>query len=63
MSADVREVAIIIDGKTRFRFPTQVGNAEVAMELAGLIAKMRGRVAVVVTGPNLVSEIVCRSRS
>lgn len=63
MSTDVRELAIMVDGKTRLRFLTQVGDAEAAMALSDLIAKIHGRVAVVITGADLVSKIICRRRS
>lgn len=58
-----REIAILIDGEERIRVTTLMGDAEIGMALSKWVPQLEGRIAVVVTGPDLVRRIVCRSRS
>jgi hypothetical protein len=62
MSTDIREVTVLIDGEARVRVTTVMGDAELGMALSRWVPQMEGRVCVVVTGPDLVRRIVCRSR-
>jgi hypothetical protein len=63
MTTTIREVAVLIDGQERVRVTTTWGDAEIGMALSKWVPQMQGRVAVVVTGPDSVRRIVCRSRT
>lgn len=58
------EVAILINGKTMLRGAVKESPAEVGMMISGFMDDLqkRGRVAVIVTHPSGVREIIARSR-